>query len=107
MKLIRILILLMLLSSFSSKAQSCCDSLKQAKVYGRVLVKDIALKDSLLSVRKQTIEILFKETQRLEQESYKLKESHQALSKQVKLIRKRKNVAVGVSFSLFLILLIK
>ncbi|KOY86034.1 hypothetical protein AD998_07645 [bacterium 336/3] len=78
-----------------------------AKVYGRVLVKDIALKDSLLSIRKQTIEILFQETQRLQQANYKLKESHEALSKQVKLIRKRKNVAVGVSFSLFLILLIK
>lgn len=78
-----------------------------AKVYGRVLVKDIALKDSLLFIRKQTIEILFQETQRLQQANYRLQKSNEALSKKTKTIRLRKNVAVGVSFSLFLILLMK
>ena len=106
MKHVGTLILLMLLSSFSSKSQNCCDSLNIAKSFGRVLVKDIALKDSLLNIRKQTIQLLQIEAKSLSQENYKLLNSNLLMSKKIKKVRIRKNIALGFSFGAFVLLLL-
>ncbi|MDX1903800.1 MAG: hypothetical protein SFU27_06530 [Thermonemataceae bacterium] len=94
----------MLLSSFSAFSQTCEDSLKMAISFGRVLVKDIALKDSLLTIRKQTIQILQAEVISLSREKKSLVEDLRNLQKRYKTIRARKNILTAISCILIAVL---
>lgn len=88
-----------MLSIFSEvKAQtSCRDSLRASMQHGRVLVRNIALRDSLLAVRLQTISILKTQNVNCNSKNDSLLKSNLLLGNKLKKRRTERN-ALGFLF---------
>lgn len=95
-----------MLLSFSATAQSPCqDSLRLAMQYGRVLVRNISLRDSLLAIRLQTITALQAQILHYKVQNDSLLKSNLLLGKLSKTHKSQRNIFIALlAITLVLIL---
>lgn len=101
------LIVFIMLLSFSLQAQTPCrDSLRLAMQHGRVLVRNVALRDSLLKIRLETINILKTQNLELQTQNDSLGKQSFVFEHKHSKVKKQRNILFGILLIATFILII-